>query len=95
MAMSKRQRILIETTAARDQAEALLRALLDAKSKSERRLAELKQTDALKAVTGRSAMDNAIATTQRMVETLNRSIGQLKLSEQDADALEEPDRAAG
>lgn len=95
MAMSKRQRILIETTAARDQAEALLRALLDAKSKSERRLAELKQTDALKAVTGRSAMDNAIATTQRMVETLNRSIGQLKLSEPDADALEEPDRAAG
>ena len=94
--MTKHQRILLETTAARDQAEALLRALLDAKSQSERRLAELKQPDALKAVTGRSAMDNAIANTQRMIETLNRSIGQLKttLSEQDAAILEETDRGA-
>ena len=38
--MGKRQRILLEYTATRDQAEALLRGLLDARAESERRLLE-------------------------------------------------------
>ncbi len=92
--MTARQRILTDITAARDQAEVLLRGLLDAKAQSERRLAELRQPDALKAVTGRSAMDNGIAAVQRMIETLNRVTSDLKrdLSEQDLALLEEPDR---
>lgn len=90
--MTERQRILLETTSARDQAEALLRSLLDAKAQSEKRLAELKQSDSVKAVTGRSAMDNAIASTQRMIETLNRALTQMKrdLSDADLAAMDDP-----
>jgi hypothetical protein len=89
--VSKRQQILLETTATRDKAEALLRTLLDHKAQSERNLADLKQADVFKTVTGRSALDNAIASTQRMVEALNRVIFQTKrdLSEEDLAVLDE------
>jgi hypothetical protein len=91
MSGMKRQQILLETTATRDQAENLLRTLLDCKSQSERNLADLKQTDAFKSVTGRSALDNAIASTQRMVEALNRVIQQTRktLSDEDLAAMDE------
>lgn len=87
--MSERQRILLETTAARDKAEALLRGLLDAKAKSEKHLSEVGQIDALKKVTGKSAMDNAIASTQRMVDALNRSLQTLRrqLTDEDLELL--------
>jgi hypothetical protein len=83
--LTERQRILLESTLARDTAESLLQRLVGAKAESERRLGELRQADALKKVTGRSAMDNAIVSTQRMIETLNRSITQLgrELQEED------------
>jgi hypothetical protein len=85
--------MLVDITAARDQAEALLRGLLDAKTQSEKHLSELRQPDALKAVTGRSAMDNGIAAVQRMIETLNRVTSDLKrdLTDQDLAMLEEGD----
>lgn len=88
---SKRQQILSETTSTRERAEELLRTLLDCKAQSERNLADLKQTDAFKSVTGRSALDNAIASTQRMVEALDRVIQQTRktLSEEDLAVLEE------
>lgn len=76
--MSDARRTLMDMNVVRDQAEALLRSLQDAKVESEKRLTDLKQPDALKAVTGRSAMDNAIASTQRMIETLNRASGDLR-----------------
>jgi len=91
LAMNRRQQILLETTATRDRAEALLRTLLDYKSQSERNLADLKQTDIFKSVTGRSALDNAIASTQRMVEALNRVLSQSKeLTDEDMAVLDEP-----
>jgi hypothetical protein len=73
--------VLLETTATRDRAEALLRTLLDYKAQSEKNLAELRQPDAFKNVTGRSSLDNAIATTQRMIEALNRVISQARKEE--------------
>lgn len=87
--MTERQRILLETTIARDKAEALLKGLVDAKSRSEKYLAETNQLDAMKQVTGRSSMDNAIASTRRMIETLNRTLSQLKdqLSDEDFEVL--------
>jgi|KBSSwiStaDraftv2_1062776.scaffolds.fasta_scaffold1703742_1 hypothetical protein len=90
--MGKRQQILLETTTTRDRAEALLRTLLDYKSQSERNLAEIKQPDVFKSVTGRSALDNAIASTQRMVEALNRVIAQTNkdLTDEDMAVLDEP-----
>jgi hypothetical protein len=94
--MSQRHQILLETTATRDRAEALLRALMDCKAQSERNLVELKQADTFKSVTGRSALDNAIASTQRMIESLNRVISHAKkeLSSEDLSLLEEIARNA-
>ncbi len=89
MGMSHKQRILVETLARRDEAEALLRALVDAKASSEKNLAEIRQSDFMKKVTGRSSMDNAIASTQRLIESFNRVISDLKsnLSDEDMELL--------
>ena len=51
----------------RDQADALLDKLIAERRGSERRLAEAGRTDPLKLVTGRSAIDNAIAATREMI----------------------------
>jgi hypothetical protein len=90
--MTERQRILIQTATDRDKVEALLRELIDAKAASERNMAQIKQPDFLKQVTGKSSLDNAIANTQRMVETLNRTLEQFKreLSDEDLALLDEP-----
>ncbi|MEC9374701.1 MAG: hypothetical protein VYC34_12690 [Planctomycetota bacterium] len=74
MPITERQRIVLETNAARDKAEALLRGLLDAKAVTERELSRLRREDPMRQVRGRSAIDNAISSTKRMIDTLNRSL---------------------
>lgn len=86
--MSERQRILSETVSARDRAEKLLRGLVDARWRTEQHLERLGKPDAMRKVTGRSAMDNAIASTQRMIESLNRALEQLKRGLSDEDLAE-------
>lgn len=95
MALTEKQRIVLETTAARDKAEVLLRGLLDAKAASEENLQHLRQPDAMKLVTGRSAMDNAITSTRRMIDSLNRALHDLQrdLSDEDLAALNGEDGA--
>lgn len=78
MTLTDQQRVILDWRIARDGAEALLRSLQDARTESERRMRELKQADMLKKVTGKSAIENAIASTQRMIDTLNRAIVQLE-----------------
>ncbi|MEZ6235530.1 MAG: hypothetical protein R3B68_15195 [Phycisphaerales bacterium] len=68
-----RQDALTKARHERERAEGLLRDLLAAKAESERNLAQSNEKDRLKAVTGRSAYDNAIASTRRMVELLDRA----------------------
>ena len=81
-----RQQIVLETTATRDCAEALLRSLLDYKQRSEKNLAALRKPGP-----GKTALDSAIASTPRMVEALNRVISQTNrdLSDEDLDVLSE------
>jgi hypothetical protein len=88
---TQRDHMLREWTTARDEAEALLRSLLEAKRESEKRLSQIRQTDAMKRVTGRSALDNAIASTKRMVETLEWNIGQARrhLTDEDLELIGE------
>lgn len=62
-----------ETQSAREQAEALLRSLYEAKAKSEKHLADIGQSDAFKRVTGRSSYDNAIQSAQRMIDSLSQA----------------------
>lgn len=97
MALSPQQAMLLDMTAARQKAEALLQQLLESKAQSERRLAEIRQPDVLKAVTGRSSLDNAILSTRRTIDTLERALDDVKkdLSEEDLAILEDlrPDGA--
>lgn len=86
MGISEKDRMVLEWSLARDDAAALLRTLQGARAESERRQAELRQGDAMKKVTGRSMMDNAIERTQRMVDTLNRQIAELESSFSEEDA---------
>jgi hypothetical protein len=83
--MSERQRILRETNQVRDKAEALLRGLMEAKDASERHLASIREFDPMKRLTGHSSMDNAIHSTRRMIDSLDRALNQLKheLSDED------------
>lgn len=80
-----KQRMIEDTMKRRDDAVALLRSLLDAKSLSEKNLAQLQQPDLIKQVTGRSSMDNAIASTRRLIDSFNRVLDDLRrnLSEED------------
>jgi hypothetical protein len=79
--MEDRLKVLKETVQVRDNAESLLRALVDAQAQSEAYLAQSGQRDHLRVVTGKTALDNAIAATRRMIETLNRQIEQFQASE--------------
>ncbi|MFN0134326.1 MAG: hypothetical protein ACKVW3_17570 [Phycisphaerales bacterium] len=83
--MTTRREILTETEATRTSAESLLKSLLDYRTQSERNLAELRQGDMFRAVTGRSALDNAIASTQRMIEALDRVLTRTKRELSDDD----------
>lgn len=83
--MDEKQRILSETIAQRDEAEALLRVLQNAKATSEENLAQLNQSDFLKKVTGKSSIDNAIASTRRLVDAFNRVVDDLRLNLTDED----------
>ena len=54
----------------RNQASDLLNQLLDHREQSEARFAEVGQTDPIKSITGRSAIDNAIETTRHLIREL-------------------------
>lgn len=89
--MTERQRILHETSIVREKAEALLRGLMEAKMTSERHLGSAGR-DRMKALTGRSSMDNAIDSTRRMIDSLDRTLNQFKrdLSDEDLALIEQP-----
>ena len=64
-----------EPIGVRNQADALLDRLLAERARTERRLAEAGRTDPLKLVTGRSAIDNAIAATREMIRDVDELLG--------------------
>lgn len=78
MDICERQRFLIETLAAKERAEATVQGLLQAKAECEKHLEQTSRKDMLKAVTGRSALDNAIAHAQRMIASLDRAIEEVR-----------------
>jgi hypothetical protein len=71
-------RVWLETVQRRDEACALLETLLAAKRSSERNLAEIRRTDLVKQVTGRSSMDNAIESTRRLIKSFDQVLADLK-----------------
>ncbi len=57
----------------RQRAESVLRGLLSAKELTDRELSAQRRTDAMRLVTGRSSLDNAIVETKRMIELLEQA----------------------
>ncbi len=96
MTMTQRSKMMVETQTQRDRALKLLDALRQAKTRSEENLTRLNQTDLLKKVTGASSMDNAIASTQRLIDSFNRVLDQLRdeLDEEDLAMLGDLERPA-
>ena len=95
MPTTQKTKMIVETRTQRDRALQLLESLRRAKEHSEGNLARLNQTDFLKRVTGASSMDNAIASTQRLIDAFNRVLTQLhnELDESDLamlGSLEQP-----
>lgn len=69
-----RQRLLDEAHASRAHAAAVLEGLLAAKAECERELVKSRRSDPFKAVTGKSSLDRAIASTRKMIDSLDRMI---------------------
>lgn len=61
----------MESDTVRDQADALLARLIKDRAMCEQRLAEKGQSDPIKVVTGRSAIDKAIAETRAVIRNVN------------------------
>lgn len=95
--MSSAQQFIEEWRLARQEAEALLRALVQIRGETERRLRETGQVDAMRSVTGRSSIDNAIASTERMIQTFDRLIDEAQRvgGAEDLSWLDESDGSRG
>jgi hypothetical protein len=92
MPVVDRARILTETADAKAEARRLLAGLIEARAQSEARLAELHRVDILKKLSGRSALDTAIGSTERMIDSLDRVLGEIRglLTPEEAALLEGP-----
>jgi len=88
------EELVVQTRVQRDEAEALLAQLVAARSASERRLEAVGRGDLLKRVTGRSAMDNAIESTRRLVASFDRVLVELRsdLTDEELALLGEAER---
>lgn len=94
--MGDRERILKQTADVRDRAEDLLDGLLEAKSRIRSAPPLVGSSDPYAQVTGQSAIDRAINSTRKMVETLRRAFDDAAsdLTEEDAHLLVEAEDAA-
>lgn len=87
MPLTERQRIVLEALAGRDRAEATLQALLAARAEALTVPGEQTRQDLYREVTGKSALDNAIAQTRRLIEATNTALVQAQRVPADAPAL--------
>ncbi len=87
--MTRRRQILSQTSATRDRAQALLRSLLDHKTQTDR--VRPRSGGVPNAVSG-TALDRAIGSTQRMIETLNHVLDQTMgdVTDEDLQLLDAP-----
>jgi hypothetical protein len=68
------EQVLQETRQTRARAVELLRTLERAHAECERHVDRVLHPDSMKRVTGRSALENAIASTRRMIDSLDRAV---------------------
>lgn len=68
---------LNESIRLRERAEALLKSLQDAKRRCDRQLTKSNRTDPMIQVTGKSSLDEAIATARRTIDVLDRAAAEM------------------
>jgi hypothetical protein len=73
---TSRQHVLLETLAARQRAAELLKTLERAQAECEGCLKSDERQDLMKTVTGKSSIETAIGQTKRMIEMLDRALGE-------------------
>ena len=73
---TSRQTVLLETLAARQRAAELLKTLEQAQTECEGCLKKDERPDLIKTLTGKSSIESAIAQTRRMIEMLDRALGE-------------------
>jgi len=73
-----RQRLVADLSDHLRKAEAVLKSLHEAKRVAEQQCRDFKRADAMKAVTGVSAIERSITTTSRMIERLKREIAEIR-----------------
>ncbi len=97
MTATRAHQVFSETRARRDEARALLRALMDAKAHTESSSGDYRPPDFLRDITGRSAMDKAIESTRRLIDSFNRVLDELRrdLNDDDLSLLAEIDAEYG
>lgn len=62
----------------RRKAEAVLASLMAAKAECDKQLADLRRTDPMKQVTGKSSLEEAIASTKRLLADLDKLAGDMR-----------------
>ncbi len=67
------RRKINETLRLRERAVAVLKSLQDAKHNTDQQLSSANRTDAMTQVTGRSSLDEAIASARRTIDVLDRA----------------------
>jgi hypothetical protein len=77
---------LSEAQTLRDQASDLLNRLLSNREMSEKRLAESGKRDPMKFITGRTSLDDAIASTREMIGQMEELMARLRAEPAAADA---------
>jgi hypothetical protein len=77
MQATTNEQVLAEVTVARQRAESVLKGLIEAQSECEKQLTHENRRDAMKLVTGKSSLENAVSTTRRMIESFDRQIQEL------------------
>ncbi len=70
--------VVLELEERLSSAEAVLRSLEAAQARSDRELTRLNRSDPMKEVTGRSAIERAIAATRSLIDSLRRTSSQLR-----------------
>jgi predicted AAA+ superfamily ATPase len=78
--VSTRQNILIETHALRQQAVELLAWLEDSHRQVQAQLKSEQREDMVRIVAGRSSLEQSIADTRRMIESLDRALEEARRS---------------
>ncbi len=81
--MTERQRVLLETAAARDRAAALLRELMDTRAAARRAEPAPAHVPPDAAHASAASLDRAIQSARALIESLNRSLDMLRGTPED------------